>query len=488
MALCSARGLSALVAVVVALGLTSCFANDLPEPAGTVAVADEHFEGFEACDGLPVPWLCATVEVPLDRDDEDAGTIGLRVLGIPHSDTSVAEGLPMFETPGGPGDPAMGYALWQLPSLIREHHDVVAIDPRGAGMSAAIDCPALQDGAASFQQLYLDSDECGRQLGTTADLYGGPQRAMDVDAVREVMGYDRIILHGTSYGGVDVQAYASRFPDRLAAAMIDGGFVVDDVDMLFGTDVAAGIIQVIDTACRADGECAASTEDPAGVVSEVVRRLGASPTVEGGVVVIDEASIASLVRDAGLPVEVVAASLRFLEGDTAPMAVLVRENHALVIPPGGPVEEFSFGANAAGWCNDQAFPFDLDAAPAQRQAELDRAVAELGDDAFAPWSVQGWQDFWVFGQCVGWPPPRNHEPVLEGDIALPGILALLTVGDRDPAVASAAALNSRFPDGTTVVVPGAAHPPLSFGLCVAEFEAQFIETLKVPAEVPCADG
>ena len=170
------------------------------------------------------------------------------------------------------------------------------------------------------------------------------------------------------------------------------------------------------------------------------------------------------------------------------MVTLVSENDALGIPPAGDVETYSAGANAAAWCNDQVFPFDVAASPAERKNQLDQAVAALDDDAFAPWSKEGWRAFWGFDQCVGWPAPSRHKDVVVGDRSFSGIPALLLVGDHDPALASAPALKRRFPDGATVVVPGAGHPSLSLGSCVAAFEAQFIETLKVPSSPPCGMG
>lgn len=483
------RGPLALGTLICAITFTACTAEATPEPTRSPIGADEHFAAFEPCDDLPVGYVCATIEVPLDHNDVSAGTIPLRIMGIPHTDPSAPEGLPWIALPGGPGASGIwNQALADVPRLIRANHDVVAIDPRGTGKSAAIDCPELQSGSLTIEQLVHDTNACGRQLGDAADLYGGAHRAMDVEAVREFMGYDRVILHGTSRADVDVQAYASRFPEGLAAAIFDGGSVVDDIDMFFGTNVAAGVIEVVDTACRADAACAASTDDPAGAVSTVVRQLAEAPVVKDGVVVIDEASIARLIREADAAVEVVAASLSFLTGDTAPLADLVSKNYALTIPPADAVEIFSAGANAAGWCNDQAFPFDVTAPPAERRNQLQQALAQLDDDVFAPWSKEGWRAFWAFDQCIGWPAPSQREPIAVGDASFPGIPALLLVGDEDPAIASAAALAARFPEGTIVVVPGIGHPSIMRGRCIAEFEAEFIETLQVPDMPPCGTG
>ena len=62
------------------------------------------------------------------------------------------------------------------------------------------------------------------------------------------------------------------------------------------------------------------------------------------------------------------------------------------------------------------------------------------------------------------------------------LVVLICVG-----LASAATLEGRFPAGTTVVVPGAQHPSMSLGVCIAAFEAEFIETLEVPDTPPCGD-
>jgi pimeloyl-ACP methyl ester carboxylesterase len=484
----SAKGLSALGALIAVLMVSSCTASGSPEATSKPGVED-HFEAFGPCVDLPAIYVCATIQVPLDRDDDSAGTIPLRIFGIPHNDMSAPEGLPWFAIPGGPGSSGVwNQALANVPAMIRAHHDVVAIDPRGTGKSAPIDCQELQAGSTPLtrEQVAHDTTACGQHLGAASNLYGSAARAMDAEAVREFMGYDQVILHGTSNGGVDVQAYASRFPDRLAAAVIDGGIVMDSLDAFFGTDVAAGTIGVVNTACRADAVCAASTDDPAGTVSAVVHRLSEGPVTDNGVVVIDEASIARLIREAGAAVEVVAASLAFLAGDTAPLAELVSENFALEVPPAGDIEEFSAGANAAGWCNDQAYPFEITASQTERQEQLDEAVAELDDDAFAPWSKQGWREFWLFDQCVGWPTPRHPEPVLSEKALSSGIPTLLLVGDEDPAIASVEALASRFPDSTTVVVPGVGHPSITRGPCVARFVADFIETLVIPTTPPCS--
>ena len=173
---------------------------------------------------MPTGFVCSVIDVPADRHDPSAGTIPIRILARPHTDDSEPEREPLFASPGGPGAPGIeNYAMWLLPGMIGDHRDVVAIDVRGTGPLGAIDCPDLQDGVASYEEWVAAVDVCGAQLGDAADDYGPVDRALDVEAVRQALGYDQIVYHGQSFASVDVQAYAARFPERLAAVVLDSG-------------------------------------------------------------------------------------------------------------------------------------------------------------------------------------------------------------------------------------------------------------------------
>ena len=66
------------------------------------------------------------------------------------------------------------------------------------------------------------------------------------------------------------------------------------------------------------------------------------------------------------------------------------------------------------------------------------------------------------------------------------VAMLILAGNRDPLSAAVPALQERFPNANFHVVPGALHPSLSLGQCVADFEAEFIDTLQRPEGTPCA--
>jgi pimeloyl-ACP methyl ester carboxylesterase len=475
---------------VAAVTATGCFgAPSSAHNATSSPDSDSHLTGFADCDdGLHrPPWECATLDVPLDREDPASGSITLTVFAIPHTDDSTPAGAPLFATPGGPGARGIdNYALWLLPAMVRAHHDVVSLDPRGTGTSATIECPGLANGAPTVEAYVAAVAACGEQLGAASDLYGGAQRAMDVEALRKKMDYEQIIFYGGSYGGVDVQAYAARYPERLAGLIIDGGFIVDDPDTFFGTPFPQDALAQVTAACSADAVCAASTDDPSGVLTRLLRTLATTPVKQGDQVVADEARVAVLI-DQGLATDVIAAGIALERGNPAPLTELSAGLGAVGLPPDGSEDPtvYSAGANVAGWCNDGEVPWDVAASPETRTAQLDAALAAMPDDEFAPWSKAGWRAYSGVDQCLGWPAPSRRDPILTGTATIRGIPALLLVGAKDPGRALASALTTRFPDAPLIVVPDAGHPSLEAGQCIAEYAAEFVETLTVPAGTPC---
>jgi len=471
------------------------------QPETTVLTTDEHFAGFTECTGMPRPgYLCATVDVPVDRDDPSAGTIPIRVIGIPHTDQSAPEQTPFFATPGGPGAPGLeNYAMWKLPNLIDDHHDVVVMDPRGTGASDAIDCPDLQNGTSSRAELQTAVAACGAQLGTMSDRYGSANRAMDVDDVRQKMGYDTIIYHGQSYASTDVQAYAARFADHLAAVILDSGQPINDIaGSTFGVDVAQGLLDVATAGCKIDVTCAASTPDPRATVEQLVTALGATPVTGtpgdgSGELTVDQASVAFILSNndgasatVSAASELVRSALAFAGGDDQPLIDLAARYRAGEGAVDSDATQFSSGANLAGSCNDTLFPYDPSDSVDVRRQKLDAAVVAMPEDTFAPWTKEQWNEFWPFDICVNWPGPHHHEDVMPIGSSFPGIPALVMSGELEPIDAVSQRLLEVFPDGTYFTVPGVGHNTLSIGDCAAEFEAAFIDTLTVPDGSPCA--
>jgi hypothetical protein len=90
------------------------------------------------------PW-CATLSRPLDPSGKVPGAIAVYFEYYPHSGEGPAAGTLVGAT-GGPGFPTRGSADEYLALFAprRERYDVVLMDDRGSGHSAAIDCRELR--------------------------------------------------------------------------------------------------------------------------------------------------------------------------------------------------------------------------------------------------------------------------------------------------------------------------------------------------------
>ena len=138
--------------------------------------------------------ICGYVPVPLDRQHPDRGKIRIYFELYVHSNPGPAESA-IMANPGGPGYTTTGQR--ELGLLLfgqnLDVHDIVGIDDRGRGFSGTIDCQELQHGTAPFGDAEAD---CAAQLGNSASFYGTGDIAMDTDAVRAALGYDKVDYFG----------------------------------------------------------------------------------------------------------------------------------------------------------------------------------------------------------------------------------------------------------------------------------------------------
>ena len=452
--------------------------------------ASDRFAGFVPCDagGAPGAWVCDTLEVPIDRTDPGAGSISLKVWARPHTDSDAPPADPVFAPPAGPGARGIdNYGAYWLPQVLGEARDIILLDARGTGESGVIDCPNLQNGFEDLSQWAAVTGECAAQLGDDADRYGAADRAMDLEAIRDWLRYEQIVLYGHSFSGVDAQVYAARWPERLTATVLDAASPLESRDhWLRATELSvSNVLRVADLACAEVASCAESTKDPSGTLAGTVTRIAAAPlrgiATDGTEVVIDEGYLFEAAKDGDLP-SLVSAAADFEAGDPQPLLDYAAENPSWYKSGGyGDPAVYSGGADVAGFCKEPLDPWDPSHPIDVRRTELEAAMAELPEDVYAPWSVAAATPYSYLDQCIEWPAPdQNSESAVSlgtTKIALP---VLVLAGDRDRLVplAQSQELLDLFPNASFVVIPGADHPALSAGLCVAELIADFVDTLE----------
>ena len=198
---------------------------------GTCSVLFEMSEKFQ----------CATLRVPLDHSDPDGPTIPLSLVRL--SAAGERKGV-LLTNPGGPGASGISFLRDIGADLADEvglsAFDIVGFDPRGVGASAPVTCYSddeldewmyLDDTPdnATEQALFDkweadDTDQCAEKHGDDLRHFSTESAARDMDLIRAAMGVETVSYLGISYGTHLGGVYASLFPNRVQAMMLDGGY------------------------------------------------------------------------------------------------------------------------------------------------------------------------------------------------------------------------------------------------------------------------
>jgi pimeloyl-ACP methyl ester carboxylesterase len=238
-------------------------------------------------DGVAEPLLCGSLPVPEDRSDPDSRKISLKIVVLPAKGEKTLP--PLYDLPGGPGIPATASAgFWAGPgSVHRAHRDVVLVDQRGTGGSAALDCPVtFYDPLNQVLALHTIAD-CRTQLSARADLsqYTTSAAIADLDAVRAALGHDRIDLTGLSYGTRLAQEYVRAHPQRVRAMALIGTVTpTEKLPLSFSTN-AQTVLERLSQQCASDRNCHAAIENLAGdaaVLKNTLARGGVNTTRKDG--------------------------------------------------------------------------------------------------------------------------------------------------------------------------------------------------------------
>ena len=187
---------------------------------------------------------CATAVVPADYDRPNGKQLHIGVARSPAIDAKHRIGSLFFNF-GGPGAPTTDYieANGQSPDnfmhLLNQRFDLVGMDPRGTGKSdGLIDCkvdqetqgiysepvptpfsldvPALVRKDAAYVRRCVALNQAILPYASTANV------ARDMDKLRRAVGDDKLTYLGFSYGSFLGATYASLFPGKMRALVLDG--------------------------------------------------------------------------------------------------------------------------------------------------------------------------------------------------------------------------------------------------------------------------
>lgn len=202
---------------------------------------------------------CGTLVRPLNPDDESLGTIDLSVAVIPALSLEPATD-PFVPIAGGPGQSTIAfYAGWYTAfERIRQHRDILLLDQRGTGDSAAMVCDIEEDvvdGTFSAQRTRELTEECLALLPHDPRFFTTSAAVRDLEALRLALGYEAFNVYGISYGTRVAQHFARRYPDATRTVIIDG---VVPPQIPLGPDIATESQNAIDNVfarCAEDAAC-----------------------------------------------------------------------------------------------------------------------------------------------------------------------------------------------------------------------------------------
>ena len=442
---------------------------------------------------------CGTVNVPIDRKRPELGEIGIYFELYPHFGPGPAESAILAKA--GPGVTTTGLRWWFVPSQFavnRDKHDILLIDDRGRGMSGTIDCPDLQHGTAPFNQSVA---KCGAQLGDAASRYGTGDIAQDTDDVRAALGYDKVDYYGTSYGAVDVAAYATRFGQRVRSLVLDSPLLIPTEEFAFERYRTAASPRMIRLVCERSPNCAMDHPFPDLELNALIWSLRLHP-IEGDAfdangnlkhVRVDEGNLLThiVINPLGNMTnigEVLAAAAALRRGDLKPLLRLEAEGYWSVESDSGDAAFASQGAKAATMAADFRVPWNWHTPIWEREEAYSRALAKLSPTWFWPFSKQAATrpeiDF-IHGY-LNWEEPSQFASVLPSHPTFPNVPTLVLAGDLDNwcPLEEARKVAAQFPGSTYIRIPETGHSTAALSQCAFGLVSRFIETLE-PGDLSC---
>ncbi len=428
-------------------------------------------------------FTCLTLPLPLDHFAQAAGeTIDVTFAVLPARGTRLGT---MVTVVGGPGASGIavadGYTAALDPELV-ERYDQVYFDLRGVGLSGGLQCPEaalafyLSDGradtpareAAVLEAARTFSANCLAELDRPdwVPYLSTRQAVEDLEAFRQAMGLDRMVLYGESYGTQFVQTYAAAYPEGVSALILDGVVDLELTAEDFYRQQALAFEEVLAAtldACNADPVCAADIGgDAFAAYDSLAARLDASPVPltfpiwTGG----------SADREFTFPgLQAVAAAQMYDEGsrhlflralaaahrsDFVPLARLLYaalgidpQTAAAIVDP-----TYSDAVFYAVECAD--YPF-FSGTPEERAESYLRAGDAVDEAASRLGSL-----FYGDLPCVFWPAPAAQPPRPQGSIDVP---TFVLAAEADPAtpLSNARSVFARLPDAYLVIKEGGPH-------------------------------
>lgn len=437
------------VVLTLALGSASVAAGAGPQPPGDPAAA-ASVRLADCSGGVLRGFRCGAIRVPFERADPALGTTRVGFAVRPRSDRSRPSLGTIFAVEGGPGYSSTGTARDYVATFagLLQRRELVLVDTRGTGLSAALRCPGSQQGGVAGS---LVVSRCAQQLGPRFDSYRTSAAADDLESVRVALGLGRISLYGDSYGTYLAQAYAFRYGGRLRSLVLDSAYPLSGESAWYPSGPRTGI-RSLKLACRRSPGCRGSTRLRLRRAVAKIRRL------DGDVV-----PLINAIWAAGY-----SPPKAYLNIDRSLQAYLRAGARPYRRPdPGGPsglgsAKKYSRALEMVVSCNDYPMLWKKTSSEQQRRAELRRTIRSYPRRRFAPFTPDevSRSIFLGYRYCLTAPSPGPlYEPAMPPGAKAPRAPVLVVSGEMDDVTTPTEGryVLRDFPNARQVIVPNAGH-------------------------------
>ncbi|MGZ4267624.1 MAG: alpha/beta hydrolase [Solirubrobacteraceae bacterium] len=453
------------------------------------AAAPSALAAQKACPGQSA-FRCGTLRVPLDHAGAAPGTIDLHYAVQARGPKPI-----LIALSGGPGQSAVSsatsFAISLNPMLRRFR--LAVLDQRGTGASGALVCPSVQKLLSLDAFLPAALEACANRVGVRRAFYSTTDSVLDIDALRQQLGADKIALMGISYGTHVALQYARAFPDHVSKLVLDSIVGPGQPDG-FLLDSYRNLPRVLREQC-ARGACRGITNDPVADVGTLVRYINARGALRGTYygpdgqrrttryATPDELNFLLLAGDlnpflqAALPGAFSAAA----HGYPQQIMRLRRIGQG----PQTKVKDLSFGLNVITGCEDASLPYSTTTPFEQRPALAQAALAAIPPDQYAPFDGQTVLRTGYVDDCLRFAADPVKAPYTG---PLPDVPAILLGGREDlrTPFENAIATAQQLPKASLVPLAGSGHDALDSDItgCTARALTRF--ALDQPVGTPCA--